>query len=119
MSEPPPRTPPDPSEDETVVDPDWPVRPEGDIVVEQTETESIPPRRRIPTIWPWLLALLLLVLGVLGAVYYLAQDDDEQTATTTAPRTTSELLRVPDVVGTTSSEATAPLPEAGFQANAV
>ena len=35
MSEP-PRTPPDPPEDETIVAADWAVRPEGQVVVEQT-----------------------------------------------------------------------------------
>lgn len=116
----PPRTPPDPSEDETVIADDWAVRPEGEVVVEQTETEAVP-RRRPPVIWPWLLALLLLVLGGLGALYYFTQeDDDEPAATTTAPTTTAaELVRVPDVVGTTSSEATATLRDAGFEANVV
>ena len=68
------------------------VRPEGEVVVEQTETER--PPRRMPLIWPWLLALLLLVLGGLGAYYYFTQDDDEPprrprptpAATTTAAR---------------------------------
>src|SRR5918994_2240966 len=116
----PPRTPPDPSEDETVIAEDWPVRPEGEVVVERTET--VPPRRRPPVIWPWLLALLLLVLGGLGALYYFTQDDDddEPDATATAPATTAaELVRVPDVVGTTSSEATATLRDAGLEANVV
>ena len=56
----------EPSEDETIVADDWPVRPEGQVVVEQTETETTPPRKA-PLIWPWLLALLVLVLGGLGA----------------------------------------------------
>src|SRR5918994_1110222 len=117
-AEPPPRPPPDPSEEETVVDPEWPVRPESEVVVERTQT--VPPQRRVPVIWPWLLALLLLVLGGLGALYYFTQDDDEAAPTTTAPATTAvELLRVPDVVGTTSSEATATLRDAGFEANVV
>ena len=61
MSEtPPPRDPGLPSEDETIVADEWAVRPEGQVVVEQTETETVP-RRRPPLIWPWLLALLLLV----------------------------------------------------------
>ena len=72
------------SEDETVVAGDWPVRPEGrHVVVEQAET--VPPRRRLPVIWPWLLALLVLVLAGLGAAYFFTRDDDEPTATTTAP----------------------------------
>lgn len=115
----PPRTPPDPSEDETVIADDWPIRPEGKVVVERTET--VPPPRRPPVIWPWLLALLLLVLGGLGALYYFTQDDDDEpAATATAPATTAaEPVRVPDVVGTTSSEATATLRDAGLEANVV
>ena len=55
MSEtPPPRDPgPDAEPDPTdrprtrlIVAGDWAVRPEGQVVVEQTETETVPPRRR-------------------------------------------------------------------------
>jgi serine/threonine-protein kinase len=134
MSEtPPPRDPrepdptaPDPPEDETIVAGDWPVRPEGEVFVEQTETETTPPTRKAPVIWPWLLALLVLVLAGLGAYFYFSQDDDDPaatpatTTTATAPIETSvEQVRVPDVVGTTSSEATATLRDAGFEANVV
>ena len=127
MAEPPPPTPPEPSEDETVVAGDWPVRPESQHgVVEQSET--VPPRRRLPEIWPWLLALLVLVLAGLAAAYFITRDDDEPAASTTAPtvstatattNTTAAMARVPDVVGTTSSEATATLRDAGFEANVV
>ena len=128
MSEtPPPR---DPPEEETIVADDWPVRPEGQIVVEQTEAEAVP-QRRMPVIWPWLLALLLLVLGGLGAYYVVSGDDDEDAAATTAtaPTTTATTtatttqetapVSVPDVVGTTSSQATAALRDAGLEANLV
>jgi len=119
MAEPPPPIPPDPPEDETIVAEEWAVRPEGTVVVEQTETETVPPRR-MPLIWPWLLAFLLLVLGGLGGFYFLSRDDDEPAATTTAPpATTADVLRVPDVVGTTSSEATKTLRDAGFEVNIV
>lgn len=124
MAEPPPPTPPEPSEDETVVAGDWPVRPESQhVVVEEAETG--PPRRRLPEIWPWLLALLVLVLAGLAAAYFLTRDDDEPAATTTAStttattNTTAATVRVPDVVGTTSSEATATLRDAGLEANIV
>lgn len=157
---------------------DWAVRPEGRVVVDETETVRRP--RRMPTIWPWLLALLLLVLGGLGALYFLSQDDDDAARTTAAARAevprviglqegpAEERVReaglepvverkpnakakgvvfaqapeagsrvergedvvlsvsegpqeaaVPDVVGTTSSEATAALRDAGFDANLV
>src|SRR5215212_5139087 len=125
MAEPPPRDPPpdelppdgspprDPAEDETIIADDW--GPEAPVFVEQTQEELVePPPRRLPTIWPWLLALLLLVLAGLAAAYFLTRDDDEQ-ATTTAAETVS----VPDVVGTTSSEATETLRNAGLDVNLV
>ena len=87
-------------------------------MVEQSETETAAAPK--PLIWPWLLALLVLVLGGLGALYFFTQDDDEPAATTTSAATTSaETLPVPDVVGTTSSEATATLRDAGFEVNVV
>ena len=131
MNEPPPRDPRepvDPPEDETVIVPPaeqtvvgdaW--EPESEVFVEQT-AEAVPVRRRPPLLWPGLLALLVLVLGGLAVGYFLSRDDDEPSATTatTAPTTTSvETLRVPDVVGTTSSEATQTLRDAGFEANVV
>jgi serine/threonine-protein kinase len=77
-----------------------------------------------------LLALLVLVLAGLGAAYFLTRDDDNEAATTastattaatTAPttETTAVAVSVPDVVGTTSSEATKTLGDAGFQVNVV
>jgi serine/threonine-protein kinase len=65
-----------------------------------------------------LLALLLLVLIGAGVLYALSRDDDENDAaatTTTQVRTVS----VPDVVGTTSSEATAALTAAGLEPDLV
>ena len=128
MVEPPPRDPRDPADDETVISEGW--GPESDVFVEpreeiREETVEEPPRR-MPTIWPWLLALLLLVLGGLGAYYYLSRDDDDSAATTTTAQTTTasttttaEQKSVPDVVGTTSSEATETLRDAGFEVNLV
>lgn len=133
MAEPPPRDPTDPADDETAIVPpsepvdetivrdEWgaetvvtgPVEDDA-VVVEETE-----PPRKPPTLWPWLLALLALVLVALGAIYLLTRDDDEPSATTTAATTQVEERTVPDVVGTTSSEATATLREAGFEANLV
>lgn len=121
----PPRVPPDPDdetvivppEDETVVADDW--GPESEVFVEEEETEPPPPRR--PVIWPWLLALLVFVLGGLGAYFLLARDDDEAQAPTTSSTvaTTTRQVTVPDVVGTTSSEATATLRDEGLTANLV
>jgi beta-lactam-binding protein with PASTA domain len=107
----PPDQPPGP-DDETVVRDDW--GPEDDTVVERTVEEE-PPGRRPPTIWPWLLGLLVLVLLGLGALWYFTRDDDEEGPATTAAQT----VTVPDVVGTTSSEATATLGDAGLEANVV
>ncbi|MGH3071137.1 MAG: PASTA domain-containing protein [Gaiellaceae bacterium] len=77
----------------------------------------MPPRRRRPVLWPWLLALLLLVLGGVGAAYLLTRDDEDGGTTTASPATSVELVGVPDVVGTTSSEATETLRSAGFEVN--
>ena len=133
MAEPPPRDPPDPADDETVIVPaDEPVdetvvRDEwgaetvvtGPVVDDAVVVEETEPPRKPPTLWPWLLALLILVLLGLGALYLLTRDDDDQSATTTAATTQAAERTVPDVVGTTSSEATATLREAGFEANLV
>lgn len=137
MAEPPPRDPLDPREpvepaedetvivppaEETVVQDEW--GPESEVFVEQTE--DVPPRRPLPQIWPGLLALLVLVVGGLAAAYFLTRDDGKDTtptttaATTTAATTTAaQQVAVPDVVGTTSSEATATLRDAGFTVNLV
>ena len=104
MVEPPPRDPPREPNDETVVVPprDEPVvvdewGPETEVFVEETQT--VPPRR-MPLIWPWLLALLLLVLGGLGAYYFLTQEDTNE---------------VPAVVGQLQERAEATVREAGFE----
>ncbi len=120
----PPHVPPDPDdetvivppEDETVVADDW--GPESEVLVEESVTEPPPPKR--PVLWPWLLALLVLVLAGLGVAYFLTRDDDNDATTTTSTvATTTAQVTVPDVVGTTSSEATATLRNAGLDANLV
>ncbi len=136
MVEPPPpprdpRDPREPAEDETVIVPPaeetivedaW--EPESEVFVERTD-EPVPPRRPMPKLWPGLLALLVLVLGGLAAAYFLSQDDEDAAVTTTAATTTAattttaEQVSVPDVVGTTSSEATAALTGAGLDVNLV
>lgn len=110
MAEPPPRVPPDPADDETVIVPpseetvvrdDW--GPESEVFVEQgevvEEVEEVVPRRRPPTIWPGLLALLLLVLGGLAAYYFLTQKDEKT---------------VPAVIGLRQAPAEAAVREAGL-----
>jgi beta-lactam-binding protein with PASTA domain len=115
MAEVPPRDPRAPAEDETVVLDEW-----GPETVVVDEPPAPPPRRPRLGLWPWLLALLVLVLGVLAAAFLLSRDDDEAAApTTTAGTTTASLITVPDVVGTTSSEATATLRAEGLEANLV
>jgi eukaryotic-like serine/threonine-protein kinase len=182
MVEPPPRDPRDPADDETVV-----VPPDGSVdetvisdgwgpeseafvtegtIVEEAETETMPPRR--PLIWPWLLALLVVVLAGLGAYLYFTQQDESTVPAVTGlsqeraeaevrdaglepEATRQESTRpqgivlaqspgagdkvdegssvrlvvstgppretVPDVVGQTESEAVAALTEAGFKAD--
>ena len=88
------------------------------MLVEESVTEPPPPKR--PVLWPWLLALLVLVLAGLGVAYFLTRDDDNDATTTTSTvATTTAQVTVPDVVGTTSSEATATLRNAGLDANLV
>jgi eukaryotic-like serine/threonine-protein kinase len=102
MVEPPPRDPPESADDETVIVPPdrsaeetvisdgW--GPESDVfvadgsatVVEETETETVPPRR--PLIWPWLLALLVAVLAGIGAYLYFAQQDESTVPAVTGMR---------------------------------
>lgn len=65
--------------------------------------EEVVPPRRLPRLWPWLLALLLLVLGGLAA-YLLLVRDDQKTV-------------VPRVVGLTESQARARLAEAELKAD--
>ena len=117
MAEPPP-VPPDPDDETVIVPPtdDW--ASESEVFVEESVTEPPPPKR--PVFWPWLLALVALVLVGLGAVYFFTRDDDnDETTTTSTAATTTAQVTVPDVVGTTSSEATATLRGAGLDANLV
>ena len=122
MAEPPPRDPRDPEDDETIISDGW--GPDDPVFVEQQEELVEPPPRR-PMIWPWLLALLVLVLAGLAAAYFLTRDDDEPATTTAAATSTAatttaaEQVTVPDVVGTTSSQATETLRDAGFEVNLV
>jgi beta-lactam-binding protein with PASTA domain len=85
--------PTDPRSEETVVIGDG-VRRREEIV------EEAPPARRPPRLWPWLLALLLLVLGGLLAYFLLTRGPDK----TTMPR----------VVGLTESAARIRLAEANL-----
>ena len=114
----PPRVPPDPDDETVIVPPTDAWEPESEVFVEESETEPPGPRR--PMIWPWLLALLVVVLVGLGAAYFLTRDDDnDATTTTSTAATTRPQVTVPDVVGTTSSEATATLRDAGLDVNLV
>ena len=92
-------------------------------------TPETPPGRR--PVWPWLLALLVLVLAVLVGAFALTRDDDDgagattaaEPAQTTAPAattapttttTTSEAVVVPDVVGRPAAEAAELLADEGL-----
>jgi beta-lactam-binding protein with PASTA domain len=115
MAEPPPRDPRDPADDETVVVPpseqtpvdetivrdEWGpetvvAQPGDEVVVEET----VPPARKPPTLWPWLLALLLLVLAGLGAYFFFAQQDERT---------------VPAVTGQPQEQAEGEVREAGLE----
>jgi len=70
------------------VDPTLPLRPVGEplpvegrrveeVVERRPVVREVPPRR--PVLWPYLLALLVLVLGGLAALYFLTREDDPET----------------------------------------
>lgn len=121
-----PAAPDDGFDDETVVAPDWQPGPDGtrmiagDPVVggrvveeEIIEDLEVAPRRRLPTIWPWLLAFLLLVLGGLAAVLLLSGDDDEDRPGSSTATTT---IAVPVLVGMREDAARDRIREAGLEA---
>jgi len=113
-------------DDETVVDPDWQPGPEGTriiaddrvvqehVVEEEIVEEEVAPRRRLPTLWPWLLAFLLLVLGGLAAVFLLSGDDDEDRPGSSTATTT---IAVPVLVGLREDAARDRIREAGLEAD--
>jgi eukaryotic-like serine/threonine-protein kinase len=68
--------------------------------VEDVRRAGPPPER---TWWPWLLALLLLVLGAIAAIYFLTRDNDHKKP-------------VPAVVGAQRQQAVNALGDAGFKA---
>jgi len=70
---------------------------------EEREAATPPPRQR--PFWPWLLLLLLLVLGAIGASWYLANRDE-----------TVEAEKVPDVVGLQRETAETRLKDRDFEA---
>jgi beta-lactam-binding protein with PASTA domain len=83
----------DPSSEETAV--------LDDAVVEEHVSEERRPEP--PKIWPWLLALLLLVLGGLAAYWFLVREEEKAT--------------VPAVVDLQEAEARARIEEAGLEAD--
>ena len=104
--------PPDPA-DETLVDSDWTPGPQTEVVYEEREAPPPPPRRRLPTLWPWLLALLVLALAGIGAALYFSQDDDEGTTATTTQA--AARVEVPLLVGLREQRALEVLRDAGLQ----
>jgi beta-lactam-binding protein with PASTA domain len=83
----------DPSSEETAV--------LDDAVVEEHVSEERRPEP--PKIWPWLLALLLLVVGGLAAYWFLVREDEKAT--------------VPAVVGLQEAEARTRIEDAGLEAD--
>lgn len=69
-------------------------------VTEEPPQRVVPPERNP---WPWLLALLFLVLGGIAAAYFLTREDDSASTDT-----------VPNVVGRRANAATARLRADGF-----
>jgi beta-lactam-binding protein with PASTA domain len=88
------------SEDETLVE-DTRVLPRDRYAREEEEVVERP-RRRGPLIWPWLLALLVLVLAGLAALWYFTREDTKA---------------VPDTVGQTLEAAVSRLQDEGFKTN--
>lgn len=72
-----------------------------DAVVEEHVSEERRPEP--PKIWPWLLALLLLVVGGLAAYWFLVREDEKAT--------------VPAVVGLQEAEARTRIEDAGLEAD--
>ena len=71
-------------------------------VVEEEIVEEARPPRRPPTLWPYLLAILVLVLAGLGALWYFTQEDE------------AELKPVPGVVRLPEGDAVDRLRDDGF-----
>jgi eukaryotic-like serine/threonine-protein kinase len=72
----------------------------------EEHVETVPPRQPSP-FWPWLLLLLLLVLGALAASWYFATRDE-----------TVDAEEVPNVVSLQRPEAESRLDERGFESEA-
>jgi eukaryotic-like serine/threonine-protein kinase len=93
-------------------DPRDALRPEDETVVDETRVRTGPAgggevvdrqvrrRRRRDDLWPWLLALLLLVLAGIAALWYLTRE---------------ETKAVPDVTGATLEQAVSRLQDDGFK----
>jgi beta-lactam-binding protein with PASTA domain len=95
-------------QDEAAVDEPYAER----VVQEEVSPPPPPPGRPGRDIWPWLLLLLVLVLGGLAALYFLTRDNDEP-ARTTAPVVARKF--VPSVVGLPQRTARAQLGSRGFR----
>ncbi len=96
--------------DDPAVAPGWRADPDGTFFVEETE-EPIPPQRN-PTLWPWLLALLLLVAGGLAAVFLLSREGGESSPGITIA---AQRFGMPVVVGLREQRARERLREEGLE----
>lgn len=79
-------------------------------VVEEEVVEPPPPPPRGPLLWPWLLALLLLVIGSVAAVWLLTRGDGKKSASSVV---------VPNVLGQPQSKAVAHVNRSGLVARVV
>ena len=79
----------------------WRRRPAADEQSTEERVEPVPPRRPSP-LWPWLVLLLVVLLGAPAASWYFASGDETVEADVEVPRVMSD---APDYLGRSAEEA--------------